>query len=138
MKPIYFAIVGLVILGGCKSSRHIENAAISQTVAVNKASDTIVVRDTFKVKEYARDSVVVERRGDTVYVDRWHERKRLAAVKTELARVSIARDTVVRTDTVVRMVKDGRKERRSGPTWLPVAVGMAIAAGGAVIVMKRM
>lgn len=138
MKPIYFAFVALVCLAGCRAQREVENTATSHERTTRVAVDTVRMKDTVRVREYARDSVVVERRGDTVYVDRWHERKRLAAVKTELARVSMTRDTVVRTDTVVRMVKDGRKERRSGPTWLPVAVGMAIAAGGAVIVMKRM
>lgn len=137
MKALYFAFAGLLCLTGCGTSRHVETTATSHERTARVAVDTVRVSDTVRVAEYARDSVIVERRGDTVYVDRWHERKASSTAVAIKERASIARDTVVRTDTVVKMVADRGKKQRSMPTGLLIVVCGVIAVSGAMILTKR-
>lgn len=126
-----FLCFWVAVAAGCKTPRVAEgNAEVSRERTAGRAADTVRVGDTITVREYARDSVVVERRGDTVYVDRWHERRAAGERRTARERVSVARDTVAKTDTVVRTVagKASKGGTRGEGRRLPRAAAWAMAA----------
>lgn len=129
----------VAVAAGCKTPRVAEgNAEVSRERTAGRSADTVRVGDTLMVREYARDSVVVERRGDTVYVDRWHERRAAGERRTARERVSVARDTVAKTDTVVRTVAG--KASREKPGRLRAAVwiaGALLLAAALLFVGKR-
>lgn len=112
---VFLCFLAAATAAGCKTSRVAESGVeVSRERTAGRAADTVRAGDTLTVMEYARDSVVVERRGDTVYVDRWHERRTAGERRTARERVSVAGDTVARTDTVVRTVVEKASGKKGG------------------------
>ncbi len=111
MKAICFALTGVMLLAGCKTTRHTETAVISTDRAVAERIDTVVTRDTVKIVESSRDSVIVQTKGDTVIVDRWHVRYKEREAVSKAAEMKIVRDTVTKyvtkTETVTEKPKTG-------------------------------
>lgn len=133
------ALAGLLCTAGCRTARVSESSAVSRESAVSRVADTVRARDTLTVREYARDSVVVERRGDTVYVDRWRERNTAREARAERERVSVARDTVARTDTVVRTVVEKASGKKGGlPGAAAWIAGTALLLAVMALAGKRM
>ena len=119
MKAIYFALVGLFALAGCKTTRHTETALISNDRAVAERIDTVVTRDTVKIVEQSRDSVIVQTKGDTVIVDRWHVRYKEREAISKAAEVKIVRDTVTKYVTKTETVTEVKKV---APKWAKILI----------------
>lgn len=119
MKAIYIALVGLMLLAGCKTTRHTETALISNDRAVAERIDTVVTRDTVKIVESSRDSVIVQTKGDTVIVDRWHVRYKEREAVSKAAEVKIVRDTVTKYVTKTETVTEVKKV---APKWTKVLI----------------
>lgn len=135
------ALAGLLCTAGCRTARVSESSAVSRESAVSRSADTVRARDTLVVREYARDSVVVERRGDTVYVDRWRERWARSEARAESERVSVVRDTVVRTDTVIKRDTAAGKASGKEGGWRRAAAwiaGMLLLLAVMALAGKRM
>lgn len=119
MKAIYIALVGLFALAGCKAIRHTETAVISNDRAVAERIDTVVTRDTVKIVENSRDSVIVQTKGDTVIVDRWHVRYKEREAVSKAAEVKIVRDTVTKYVTKTETVTAVKKV---APKWAKILI----------------
>lgn len=119
MKAICIALVGLMLLAGCKTTRHTETALISNDRAVAERIDTVVTRDTVKITESSRDSVTVQTKGDTVIVDRWHVRYKEREAVSKAAEVKIMRDTVTKYVTKTETVTEVKKV---APKWTKVLI----------------
>lgn len=119
MKAICIALVGLMLLAGCKTTRHTETALISNDRAVAERIDTVVTRDTVKITESSRDSVIVQTKGDTVIVDRWHVRYKEREAVSKAAEVKIVRDTVTKYVTKTETVTEVKKV---APKWVKVLI----------------
>lgn len=119
MKAICFALVGLLVLAGCKTTRHTETAVISNDRAAMERIDTVVTRDTVKIVEQSRDSVIVQTKGDTVIVDRWHVRYKEREAVSKAAEVKIVRDTVTKYVTKTETVTEVKKIT---PKWVKIVI----------------
>lgn len=119
MKAIYFTLVGLLMLAGCKTTRHAETALISNDRAVAERVDTVVTRDTVKIVERSRDSVVVQTKGDTVIVDRWHVRYKEREAVSKAAEMKMVRDTVTKYVTKTKTVTEVKKV---APKWAKIVI----------------
>ena len=119
MKAICIVLVGLMLLAGCKTTRHAETALISNDRAVAERIDTVVTRDTVKIVEGSRDSVIVQTKGDTVIVDRWHVRYKEREAVSKEAEVKIVRDTVTKYVTKTETVTEVKKV---APKWVKVLI----------------
>lgn len=119
MKAICIALVGLMLLAGCKTTRHTETALISNDRAIAERIDTVVTRDTVKITESSRDSVIVQTKGDTVIVDRWHVRYKEREAVSKAAEMKIVRDTVTKYVTKTETVTEVKKV---APKWVKVII----------------
>lgn len=119
MKAIYFTLVGLLMLAGCKTTRHAETALISNDRAVAERVDTVVTRDTVKIVERSRDSVVVQTKGDTVIVDRWHVRYKEREAVSKAAEMKMVCDTVTKYVTKTKTVTEVKKV---APKWAKIVI----------------
>ena len=108
-----------MLLAGCKTTRHTETALISNDRAVAERIDTVVTRDTVKITESSRDSVIVQTKGDTVIVDRWHVRYKEREAVSKAAEVKIVRDTVTKYVTKTETVTEVKKV---APKWVKVLI----------------
>ena len=108
-----------MLLAGCKTTRHTETALISNDRAVAERIDTVVTRDTVKIVESSRDSVIVQTKGDTVIVDRWHVRYKEREAVSKAAEVKIVRDTVTKYVTKTEIVTEVKKV---APKWTKVLI----------------
>lgn len=119
MKAICIALVGLMLLAGCKTTRHTETALLSNDRAIAERIDTVVTRDTVKIVESSRDSVIVQTKGDTVIVDRWYVRYKEREAVSKAAEVKIVRDTVTKYVTKTETVTEVKKV---APKWVKVLI----------------
>lgn len=119
MKAICFALTGVMLLAGCKTTRHTETAVISNDRAVAERIDTVVTRDTVKIVESSRDSVIVQTKGDTVIVDRWHVRYKEREAVSKAAEMKIVRDTVTKYVTKTETVTEVKKV---APKWVKILI----------------
>ena len=108
-----------MLLAGCKTTRHTETALISNDRAIAERIDTVVTRDTVKITESSRDSVIVQTKGDTVIVDRWHVRYKEREAVSKAAEVKIVRDTVTKYVTKTETVTEVKKV---APKWVKVLI----------------
>lgn len=63
MKQIIL-ILAVVVLAGCTTTKYVEVERVR--------TDTIYQKQIVKDSIHVHDSTVIERKGDTVFVDRWH------------------------------------------------------------------
>ncbi len=130
MRAILIAAIGLMLLAGCKSTRQTETSVVSNEKAVVERMDTVVTRDTVKIVETSRDSVIVQTRGDSVYIDRWHIRYKEREAVSKAAEVKIMRDTVTKVVTQTKTVTEKPKKNK---LWHYIA-GVAVIALAALAV----
>lgn len=135
MKAICFALTGFMLLAGCKTTRHTETAVISNDRAVAERIDTVVTRDTVKIVESSRDSVIVQTKGDTVIVDRWHVRYKEREAVSKAAEVKIVRDTV--TKYVTKNTVTVTEKPKTGKLWRGIAVVAVIALAVLAVILRQ-
>ena len=82
------------MLVGCKTTKSVESSLISHDTASAVRIDTVHTHDTLVVNNEVRDSIVIQTKGDTVYVEKWKIRyKTQDKIVTEY-KTKIVRDTV--------------------------------------------
>ncbi len=135
MRAILIAAIGLTLLAGCKSTRQTETSVVSNEKAVVERMDTVVTRDTVKIVETSRDSVIVQTRGDSVYVDRWHIRYKERDAVSKAAEVKIMRDTVMK---YVEKTKTVAEKPKKNKLWHYIAGVAAIALAALAVYMLLM
>lgn len=136
MKAICIALVGLMLLAGCKTTRHTETALLSNDRAIAERIDTVVTRDTVKIVESSRDSVIVQTKGDTVIVDRWHVRYKEREAVSKAAEVKIVRDTVTKYVTKTKTVTVTEKPKAS-KLWRGIAIVAVMALAVLAVILKQ-
>ena len=115
MRAITILLLLVLLMAGC-----------SRKVRVH---DTLYVNRLWRDSVARLDSVVVERRGDTVFKTAWRDRYRLLQ-RVDTLRLT-RRDTVVRTRTVTIRQPAARARRgASWPAWLVLAALAAISLPG--------
>lgn len=104
MKAIYFAFIIVFMCLGCSSTRHTENTLVSNENKVVERIDTIRTHDTVRVENTVRDSVVIQTRNDTVFVEKWKIRYKVRDAISKSDEVKIIRDTVTKYVTQTKTV----------------------------------
>lgn len=115
-----------MLLVGCKTARHTETALVSNDRAVAERIDTVVTHDTVKIVENSRDSVIVQTKGDTVIVDRWHVRYKEREAVSKAAEVKIVRDTVTKYVTKTETVTVTEKPKAGNFVFMTIFVALAL------------
>lgn len=109
------------ILTGCKTA---QKTTSKEKEVVKIRVDTIATRDTVRIVDRDKDSIIIKTVNDTVFVERWKTRKIYANRVAERVKVAIKTDTVQITRTVLK----NEKPRKIVPVW-------ALCLGGGVILM---
>lgn len=120
-KTIALFVCFCCILTGCKT---IQKTTSEAKELVKIRVDTIATRDTVRIVDRDKDSIIIKTINDTVFVERWKTRKIYANRVAERVKVEIKTDTV----QTVRTVLKNEKPRKIVPTW-------ALCLGGGVILM---
>lgn len=129
MKSCFLCLVGIIIavllsfiFSGCRSIQYVP---VEKVVTEYK---TNTVHDSVYLEVLKHDSVVIEKLGDTVYVNKWH-----TLYKDKWKEV-IKTDTVIKTDSVQVPYPVERKLTKWEQTKMD-AGGIAIGVCIAVIIM---
>ena len=109
------------ILAGCKTIKKTTSTA-KEVVKIHV--DTITTRDTVRIVDRDKDSIIIKTVNDTVFVERWKTRKIYTNRTAERVKVAIKTDTV----QIARTVLKNEKPRKIVPVW-------ALCLGGGVILM---
>lgn len=88
MKRALFAVLTAFLLMGCVSTRYVPVETV-RTEYITK-SDTFIKHDSIMHK----DSVFVQQKGDTVWLEKWHTRY------VERLQEKIISDTMIQRDTI--------------------------------------
>lgn len=120
-KTIALFVCFCCILAGCKT---VQKTTSEAKEVVKIRVDTITTRDTVRILDRDKDSIIIKTVNDTVYVERWKTRKIYANRVAERVKVELKTDTV----QTVRTVLKNEKPRKIVPTW-------ALCLGGGVILM---
>jgi hypothetical protein len=131
-----FVLCTLFVLAGCKSTKSVESSLISHDTAVVTRIDTVHTHDTLVVNNEVRDSVVIQTKGDTVYVEKWKIR-----YKTQDKIVTEYKTKIVR-DTVKQYVEKEKQEVKQHATstkeWLLGIFTTAIFAGLLIFAARKL
>lgn len=129
MKSCFLCLVGIIIavllsfiFSGCRSIQYVP---VEKVVTEYK---TNTVHDSVYLEVLKHDSVVIEKLGDTVYVNKWH-----TLYKDKWKEV-IKTDTVIKTDSVQVPYPVERKLTKWEQTKMD-AGGIAIGVCIAIIIM---
>lgn len=120
-KTIALFVCLCSILTGCKTAQKTTSTA-KEVVKIHV--DTITTRDTVRIVDRDKDSIIIKTVNDTVFVERWKTRKIYTNRTAERVKVAIKTDTVQITRTVLK----NEKPRKIVPMW-------ALCLGGGVILM---
>lgn len=124
-KHLITPLLALVLLAGCSRKVYVP----VETTATELRHDTLYINRLWRDSVSRHDSVVVERRGDTVYHTAWRDRYRLRQRVDTVLRTHV--DTVRLTE--VRTIRQPAAKARSGasrPVWLALAALAAITLSG--------
>ncbi len=125
MRAITILLLLVLLMAGCSRKVYVP----VETTATERVHDTLYVNRLWRDSVARLDSVVVERRGDTVFKTAWRDRYRLLQ-RVDTLRLT-RRDTVVRTRTVTIRQPAARARRgASWPVWLVLAALAAISLPG--------
>jgi hypothetical protein len=132
----------LIVLGalfalvGCKSTKSVENSLISHDTASAVRIDTVHTHDTLVVNNEVRDSVVIQTKGDTVYIEKWKVRyKTQDKIVTEY-KTKIVRDTV--TKYIEKEKQEVKQKQTTAKEWLLGMFTIAIFAGIMIFAAKKL
>ena len=120
-KIIALFVCFCCILAGCKTTQKTTSEA-KEVLKIRV--DTIATRDTVRIVDRDKDSIIIKTVNDTVFVERWKTRKIYTDRVAERIKVEIKKDTVQISRTVLK----NEKPRKIVPTW-------ALCLGGGVILM---
>lgn len=136
MKFSLIAFLALLLLAGCKSTKSIESSLISHDTASAVRIDTVHTHDTLVVNNEVRDSVVIQTKGDTVYVEKWKVRyKTQDKIVTEY-KTKIVRDTVKQYVEKEKQVV--KQHTTSTKEWLLGMFTTAIFAGLLIFAARKL
>ena len=131
-----FALGALLLLAGCKSTKSVQSSLISHDTASAVRIDTVHTHDTLVVNNEARDSVVIQKKGDTVYVEKWKVRyKTQDKIVTEY-KTKIIRDTV--TKYIEKEKQEVKQKQTTAKEWLLGMFTTAIFAGIMIFAAKKL
>lgn len=131
-----FALGALLFLTGCKSTKSIESSLISHDTAAVTRIDTVHTHDTLAVNNEVRDSVVIQTKGDTVYVEKWKIRyKTQDKIVTEY-KTKIVRDTV--TKYIEKEKQEVKQKQTTAKEWLLGMFTTAIFAGLLIFAARKL
>ena len=136
MKYSLLALGALFMLAGCKTTKSVQSSLISHDTASAVRIDTVHTHDTLVVNNEVRDSIVIQTKGDTVYVEKWKIRyKTQDKIVTEY-KTKIVRDTVKqymeKEQQVVKQHTTSTKE------WLLGIFTTAIFAGLLIFAARKL
>lgn len=120
-KTIALFVCLCSILTGCKTAQKTTSTA-KEVVKIHV--DTITTRDTVRIVDRDKDSIIIKTVNDTVFVERWKTRKIYNDRVAERIKVELKTDTV----QIARTVLKNEKPRKIMPVW-------ALCLGGGVILM---
>lgn len=86
------------LFSSCRSGQEVVVSTSEKTTAIR--IDTIQTHDTIAIETHSTDSVVIRAVGDTIYVEKWHDRVHYRDRAIASSSVKIIRDTVSKTDTI--------------------------------------
>ena len=121
IKKIALFVCLCSILAGCKT---VQKTTSEAKEVVKIRVDTITTRDTVRILDRDKDSIIIKTVNDTVFVERWKTRKIYANRVAERVKVELKTDTV----QTVRTVLKNEKPRKIVPMW-------ALCLGGGVVLM---
>ena len=121
IKKIALFVCLCSILAGCKT---VQKTTSEAKEVVKIRVDTITTRDTVRILDRDKDSIIIKTVNDTVFVERWKTRKIYANRVAERVKVELKTDTV----QTVRTVLKNEKPRKIVPIW-------ALCLGGGIILM---
>lgn len=131
-----FALGALLLLAGCKTAKSVQNSLISHDTATVTRIDTIHTHDTLVVNNEVRDSIVIQTKGDTVYVEKWKVRyKTQDKIVTEY-KTKIVRDTV--KQYVEQKTQEVKQKQTTAKDWLLGMFTTAIFAGIMIFAAKKL
>ncbi len=130
------ALGALFLLAGCKSTKSVQSALISHDTASVTRIDTVHTHDTLVVNNEVRDSIVIQTKGDTVYVEKWKVRyKTQDKIVTEY-KTKIVRDTI--TKYVEKQKQEVKRQTTSAKEWLLGLLATVIFAGLMIFAAKKL
>lgn len=136
MRFSLIALGALFALVGCKSTKSVQNSLISHDTATAVRIDTVHTHDTLVVNNEVRDSIVIQTKGDTVYVE-----KRKVRYKTQDKIVTEYKTKIVR-DTVTKYIEKEKQEVKQHATitkeWLLGMFTTAIFAGLLIFAARKL
>ena len=131
-----FALGALLLLAGCKTTKSVQSSLISHDTASAVRIDTVHTHDTLVVNNEVRDSVVIQTKGDTVYIEKWKVRyKTQDKIVTEY-KTKIVRDTV--TKYVEKEKQEVKQHTTSTKEWLLGIFTTAIFAGLMIFAARKL
>lgn len=132
MKSCFLCLVGIIIavllsfiFSGCRSIQYVP---VEKVVTEYK---TNTVHDSIYLQVLKHDSVVIEKSGDTVYVNKWH------TLYKDKWKETIKTDTIIKTDSIQVPYPVERKLTKWEQTKMDaggIAIGVCIAIVLMVIV----
>lgn len=136
MRFSLIALGALFALVGCKSTKSVENSLISHDTASAVRIDTVHTHDTLVVNNEVRDSVVIQTKGDTVYVEKWKVRYKTQDKIVTKYKTKIVRDTVKQyVEKEQQVVKQHTTSTRE---WLLGIFSTAIFAGLLIFAARKL
>lgn len=130
------ALGALLMLTGCKTTKSVQSSLISHDTAAVTRIDTVHTHDTLVVNNEVRDSVVIQTKGDTVYVEKWKVRyKTQDKIVTEY-KTKIVRDTV--KQYVEKEKQIVKQHTTSTKEWLLGIFTTAIFAGLLIFAARKL
>ncbi len=136
MKRLFIEFTALLLLCGCSSTRHTENTLVSNENKVVERIDTIRTHDTVRVENTVRDSVVIQTRNDTVFVEKWkiHYKVRDAISKSD--EVKIIRDTVTKYVAQTKTITEKPKPKDFAAIVIIITLVLAVVLLDILILAK--